>query len=70
MTDKYTKNILEYIDKTIVARIKDAGVPEATYFFETEDHTSLEAVSFDLRTGSVSSTMMVSRFEITYTLQK
>ena len=59
--DKYTTNIVDFADRAIYARIQDNNVPVATYYFECEDHTSLEAVTFDLRGGSVTSTVTIPK---------
>ena len=57
--DKYT-NIIGYIDREIVARVQN-NKEIATYYFSTPDRTAIEAVSFRLKGGAVSSTAVLPK---------
>jgi len=61
MNTQSKSNILDYSDRTIFARVKSESEPTATYYFTSEDSTSLEAVTFDLRGGSVTATAVIPK---------
>jgi hypothetical protein len=64
--NKYTSpgNIVEYFDRKIFARLQKEK-EQATYYFECEDHNFIQAVTFHLAGGTVSSTMMIPRYDFT-----
>lgn len=55
-----TNNITDYASREIFGRHQVSSI-EATYLFECEDHTNLEAVSFLLRGGVVTNRFLVPR---------
>ena len=61
MNTQCKSNILDFADREIFARVQSKDEPVATYYFESEDRTSLEAVTFDLRGGAVTSTAVIPK---------